>query len=271
MTSDDPTASSPASPEDEYVTEMLASLRDTAPIPADVSARLDAALSRERLESDDGVRDVDELAQRRDSRGTGRSWLIGLGAAAALVVAIPIGVTLLHDSTPTTAVTADSAPGVQFRATPSADTRAISAVTATGTAYTAGSLRSQVLTLLAERRGLTSQSAGGPVAQATDLATPEAAKIAVGTFASDASQLAQCLDALTAGTQMVGTSPQAIDAASYAGSPAVVVVYLYPGLGPFPHWHVWVVNPTCSDPGRLLLSTSFTSAEAVVPVPTSTP
>ena len=270
MTSDDPQATSPASPEDKFVTNMLASLRDTSPIPGDVAARLDEALTRERLESSHGIGEVDELARRRHSRGTGRSWLIGLGAAAALVIAIPAGLTLLKHSASTTFVTAVPAPEAVLGAPAAPDSLVSAPVTASGTAYTAQSLKSQVLTLVTPHRGLTTQSVGGGVDQPTDLMTPESARSAVVTFASDASQLAHCLDALTAGTPLAGTSPQAIDAATYAGSPAVVVVYLYPDLGPFAHWQVWVVNPTCSDPGRLLFSDRFWTQLNWEQTPTST-
>ena len=279
MTNDDPQATSAEPPEDDFVAQLLASLRDTAPMPAEVAARLDQALAQERLESDRRTDDqsMDELTRRREARdlGRGRRWLVGIGAAAALLVAIPVGVALLNQGATTVVGTTASEPKSEVAR--SADASYVGApVTASGTAYSAQSLSTQVAALMARRvvsdlmegtsgtgeppmtmnqtgpvpQSAQTTSAGStpPSATATGMAPAEAG----GTFAADATRLTQCLESLTRGTNWSGSTPQAIDVGRYAGSPAVVVVYAEPAGSP--RWHVWVVNASCASPGRVLFS-----------------
>ncbi len=278
MTADDQPGSSSEPVDDEFVVDLLASLRDSVPIPAPVAARLDQALAEARL---DGLHDApaaqsDELFRRRARRP--KNWLLALGAAAAVVIAIPVGIGLMHQSS--TTVTASTSADNTGAATESPGNlgntsaelaegpRALTLVSNTGTAYTAVALPTQVQVLVAARSAYSSRTLEGGPDQPKDLQAPgrtpsptviETAPMpglaSAGpliTFASDRALLAQCLGAITAGTPWSGSLVAAVDVGSYGGAPAVVVVYsdtAAPG-----HWHVWVINRTCTDPGRVLLS-----------------
>lgn len=279
MTADDQPGASSEPADDEFVVDLLASLRDSVPIPAPVAARLDQALAEARLHDldDTPAAQGDELGRRRERRP--QNWLLALGAAAAVVVAIPVAFGVVNQSsTNVTASTSSDPTDTAAKADPGAlgittpplgeEARAFTLVSNTGTAYTAAELPTQVQGLVAARAAYSSGSNDGPD-QPTDRQAPgrtpspsfiapsPAAVVGTGastgiTFASDRALLAQCLDAITRGTPWFGALVAAVDVGSYGGAPAVVVVY--PDTTAAGHWHVWVINKTCADPGRVLLS-----------------
>ena len=228
-------------------------------VPADLAARLDAALLRAREDElrareDEHPAREDELAGRRRrarvtaarSGSRGPSWLLG-SAAAVVVVAALTGATVglprlggrssSSDSSASTgsrATTADSA-GVAPLPAPGAGGEAVSS--STGTDYGEGkpALAAALPTLLRGGAGPATAATADPLARL-----------------HTAAGLADCLAGLAS------AAPVALDYARYAGAPALVVVL--PAARP-DRLDVYVVGAECrAGAEHMLLHTDLQRA-----------
>ncbi|WP_432503986.1 hypothetical protein [Kineococcus arenarius] len=174
--SGDPVGGEPLPPEEARVRELLRAAADTAgPMPADVVARVDAALARAREDQDahePGAR-VASLAGHRRSRGLRWRRALAAGAAAG-VVAVGVGVTAQLD--------AGSGESSSTSAGGAADTGSAAAAGDTGTGATAAGAAVPVL------RSSTDYAADAAVAAAGTslLAAPADGGSAAGRPAPDA-------------------------------------------------------------------------------------
>jgi hypothetical protein len=226
-------------------------------MPADVFARLDAALAAESNAEAATAEEVDsrQLRPQADSgadsdgdTGTGRvvplhrrrTWWMGGGAAAAGIALIAAGAVGFGMFTQTKhgtqeGSTAASAPHTDLKSVPpGVPSRAEGSLgeTASGTEYQSASLAVQIPALLgvSQDRGERKFASGTPTAEAAlqRLLSP--------------TELANCLAALGA----VGR-PLAIDYARYAGNPAVVIVL--PSKATPSVVDVAIVGPDCGRSG----------------------
>lgn len=231
--------------DDGFVRDLLAGLPEPA-MPPGVATRIDAALAAE--------------AATRDTRGTLATAAAtvtpitaagsnGLGArlrghwlmsAAAVVAVLALGsavvVGALSGRSPTSSGSASGAAALASRA-PGAETTRLSA---SGRDYTKANLGPEVLALVAA----TSTSPASPATNdgaVSTLAAPGKSLI------ENRTRLAACLAKVEEGGP--ATSPVAVDAGSFEGQSAVVVVL----VGSSTSYDVFVVTPACSSADATLL------------------
>ena len=267
-----------ATPEqDADVRALLAFLRDEpVEMPPEVELRLYAVLAEERRSSavaagtplassaDEGstggggwTAPVTVLPVRSERRGPSMTvFKVVGGLAAAAVVAVGAvnllgGLTLSGGSTSSSAGGASSSAGSVAGAVPeAAGSQAV--VTSSGTAYAKATLASQVLALTAAARtaAVTTSDAATPVpaASAAGASSGLATTALAGTDYRAAAKALQapgsaadCVNRLTAGET---SNAVAIDAGTFAGKPALVVVV--PTSGDPSTLDVFVVPLDCS-------------------------
>jgi hypothetical protein len=214
----------------ESVVGIRAALGAAPParLPADVGARLDAALAGAGGASRITHREIGPT-HRRPTRWRPSGGLLATGAAASIVLLLftalaagalrggPGGATSNSAARDTTSAARQPGADVPARA-----------VTASGRNYTAATLRAALPALLGQQDA-SAQSRKSSAAQ-----TPPG-------LAGRASQLGPCVAELAG---RGGVTPLAVDVAKYAGQPAVVVVL--PEAGPAKVLDVWVVRPGCT-------------------------
>lgn len=196
------------------------------PLPADIGARLDAALAgADRSAPVPAARTaVTSMATRRIAWRPGGGLLAG--GAAASIVALLVGalaIGALRDG-------GGSANSTAGGAAAPARGRSDAASTASGRNYTTAALRAAVPALVATQRRAAMAAAGAPVQ-----APPELAGL------RQPAALARCIAELAG---RAGVAPLAVDLARFAGKPAAVVVL--PETGRASVLDVWVVGPGCT-------------------------
>jgi hypothetical protein len=241
-----------------FVAGLLADL-PAATMPADVAARIDAALA--------------ELPPLAEPAGPGAAATVVpfaapsrpvprwrsprvLQVAAALVVVVGAGVVGVK------AVTAHTSSPAASAASGAASAQVGTATTQSNGAYTAAALVPEVHSLLsgAAREAATpSAAAGGAVAAvpspdtaaggSTAPTADSPAPVSVGPLdpalrrlMSSTAALAPCIAAIENGLTAY-VAPLAIDAGTYEGRPALIVVL--PGADDPTSYDVWIVGPTC--------------------------
>jgi anti-sigma factor RsiW len=209
--------------------ELLAA-DDPGPMPAELAARIDAALVSERA----AAATVD-LGAERARRARSRRWLqVGSVAAGLAVIgagAVLGGQLVAERGSPDTVsgLARDEADSSAEEAGPPAASAAEPPVTASGRTYTAEGLPGQLRLLL-------------PPADVRATAPLEAAPNAAreyGAGGADTAGLARCVDALGEGT----TTPLAADTGRWTGRPALVVVL---PEADETRVTVYVVDPACT-------------------------
>ena len=245
-----------ATPDEEaYVRALLGSLRDDdLPMPEDVWTRLQAVIAEERrsqgprhlagtptalgddadpVSAQSTIVPVADLASRR-TRRMPLGWMVG-AAAAVVVVLLGGGVvvgTMGGGSSSGGASNASSAPEVA--GVSNLVGTAVTSETRSGTAYTRGSLATQVTTSLAAMSSAKDASTGS--APATGSVTAAGQKPLL-----EGAALTACLTALT------GTSTASailVDRGTWAGADVDVIVL--PTTGDATSIDVYVVHPTCT-------------------------
>ena len=245
-----------ATPDEEaYVRALLGSLRDDdLPMPEDVWTRLQAVIAEERrsqgprhlagtptalgddadpVSAQSTIVPVADLASRR-TRRMPLGWMVG-AAAAVVVVLLGGGVvvgTMGGGSSSGGASNASSAPEVA--GVSNLVGTAVTSETRSGTAYTRGSLATQVTTSLAAASSAKDASTGS--APATGSVTAAGQKPLL-----EGAALTACLTALT------GTSTASailVDRGTWAGADVDVIVL--PTTGDATSIDVYVVHPTCT-------------------------
>lgn len=230
--------------DDAFVRDLLAGLPEPT-MPPDVAARIDAALAAEAATVD--ARSTPATAAATvtpiTAGGSGLGarlrghWLMSAAAVVAVLAlgsAVVVGALNGRSSTSSnasggTAALASRAPGAAGGET----TR----LTASGRGYTKTNLGPEVLALVA--------------GTATSPATPDGAISALAapakTLVEDRPRLAACLAKVEEGGP--ATAPVAVDAGSFEGQPALVVVL----VGSSTSYDVFVVTPACSSADASLL------------------
>lgn len=230
--------------DDRFVHDLLAGLPEPT-MPPEVAARIDAALAAEAGTVDPrgtlatAAATVTPIAGGRAGLGARLRghWLM---SAAAVVAVLALGSAVVvgalsgrsstsSDASGATAALASRAPGAAGAET----TR----LTASGRGYTKANLGPEVLALVAG----TAPTAAAPGSAVSTLAAP--AK----TLVEDRSRLAACLAKVEEGGPT--TAPVAVDAGSFEGQPALVVVL----VGSSTSYDVFVVSPACSSADASLL------------------
>jgi len=194
------------------------------PLPADIGARLDAALAGADRSAPvpAGRTAFTSMATRRVAWRPG-GGLLAAGAAASIVALLvgALAIGALRDG----GGSANSTAGAGGAAAP-ARGRSDAASTASGRNYTTAALRAAVPALVSTQR----RAAGAPVQ-----APPELAGL------REPPALARCVAELAG---RAGVAPLAVDLARFAGKPAAVVVL--PEAGRASMLDVWVVGPGCT-------------------------
>lgn len=216
----------------------LADARDAGPAPADVVARLDAALAAQRAGTAPTATITPLATGRRPPRG-----LRLLQAAAAVVVLLAgagIAVTAIQGgdeegSAADSAATAERPASAQgsFPVTSSGRNWSEDSVTEAVPRLVAGSLAPTLRADASKDPQEGGGDAGG--AAARELAEREVARLAGGP------PLAECVTALNDGP----VTPLAVDLATWKGQPAAVIVL--PTLDDPATVDTWVVGPDCSQ------------------------
>lgn len=199
----------------QQVRDLLASLPDPGPVPADVIDRIEATVRGLRDETDTSPA-ATVVPLPLEPPGRRRRPLLAVAAAAVLLAGGGFAVSRLVPDTQTansSAAGAALSEGDAKSRAPSQELRS----TASGTSYTRAKLASQVQQVM---------SSNGPSA----LSGP------TGPLAS-ASGIAACLAAIGAPQ----TTPLLVDVATFDGRPAAVVVLPADNGGR----EIWVVAPTC--------------------------
>ncbi len=230
---------------DGLVHDLLAGLPEPT-MPSEVAARIDAALAVEAATRDAGGTLATAAATVTPITSTGST---GLGArlrghwlmsAAAVVAVLALGsavvVGALSGRSPSSSSAASGAAATASRA-PGAETTRLSA---SGRGYTKANLGPEVLTLVAA----TSTS---PASPATNDGTVSTLAAPGRSLIEDRTRLAACLAKVEEGGP--ATAPVAVDAGSFEGQPAVVVVL----VGSATSYDVFVVTPACSSADATLL------------------
>jgi len=264
-----------ATPEqDADIRALLAFLRDQPlEMPPDVVARLDAVIAEERRtgastlgtggataataeSSDDDARSlapVTVLPTHGSRRGPSRRAFAVVGGLAAAALVVVGGVNLLGGiggQSSTTSAGSSAAPAMGSVPESAVGGITRTRVSASGTAYTTAALAAQARSLVADaRRATTTSDASVPSAAATPVpgvasgVNSPAATRSGGTAygALSATAAAGCVSSLT---QNDGSVAIAVDAGTYQGKPALVVVVA--SKDDPTSLDVWVVPPTCS-------------------------
>jgi hypothetical protein len=210
--------------------------RQPEPVPADIAARLDAALAAERgaQPRPTDLAPVVTLDAARHARHARRSRLPRLAAAAAAIlvvgVGIPVGLKVLG-STTTGSTAANSAAAGQARpqAAVAPPTLPGVSITASGRDYTPSTLGNAAATIPGPPSALSTPGGAGAAGQNEDkTAKPpgslSATNDAFGTLRQPA-RLFACLAAITAVHPGRAVS---VDYATFESQPAVVVVVVQP-------------------------------------------
>ena len=221
-------------------------------MPAEVAARLDAAIAAEAASAAAPPAPVPLLPAPRSSRG--RTVTAALAGAAAVLVAASLAGTAGLTSSPLVDAAGEAGrSGPTSLAAPqgqaSAGLDGALRVLVSGTAYRAGTLADQVSATL--RAGTT---AGAPSAAAADRD---------GTPAETDDRLAGCLESLTG---RADAPLSLVDLASYEGRPAALLVV---SEGPSVHT-AWVVGRECDDDTPALITVRRIST-VVIGSPTASP
>lgn len=230
-------------------------------MPPDVAERLDAALTASVAA---GVEPAPLAAPvgstvlpRPSTRRLPTLPAVAAGIVVlALLAAVGIGVAR-HQSAPARS-TAATSPGTN--AAPQSETSSGFVTTSTGTAYTAAALTTDAMQLLVRVGAVTAAPHAAPLAgssgQSSAVAGTESTTApapsgvaAVPTvllpIERSPSRLVQCIGSLETAK---ATLPLAIDFATYAGKPAIVVVL--PDPEQTADLDVWVVGPRCGEAGQ---------------------
>ncbi len=231
--------------DDAFVRGLLAELPDP-PMPADVVARIEAALSAEAAAEaaatvpaatpTAAAATITPLTEARRS-GLGERlrghWVM---SAAAVVAVLALGsaavVGALDRRTPASSTASGGAASLSTRTPQSTETTLLSA---SGTDYTKADLRTEVLALVARKTSGSTPPAAAPVAAAAR------------TLVESSDRLAACLARVEEGGPT--TAPVAVDAGSFEGQPTLVVVL----VGTTASYDVFVVSPACSSADASLL------------------
>lgn len=194
----------------------------TPELPADVAARIDAAISDERERADSAARAPIQLEAARRRRQS-RLSLVGLSAAAAVVVAVIFGLTALGLNLGGSSKSASTAEAPAGTAAPG-DLSALAGVTIThsGANYSQRSL-SAVQAQPMDTFGSPPEISGSPTTRG---ARPNAAPDPLQRLTQPA-DLAVCLDAVRAVHPGAVT---AVDYARYLGQPALIITLASPRL-----------------------------------------
>jgi hypothetical protein len=266
-----------ATPEqEEFVAGLLAALGpDDIPMPDDVVARLDAVLAQERRTSTaagslvaltdatdaprlPGLAPVTVLpAPRRGPSLRAFQWVGGLAAAALVVVGgvavVGGGLGVRSATTSSSGSSASSADtGGGAVAETAASAPSVTVLSATGTAYTRSGLATQAAALVAVARTRAASgdfgpgSAEVPLSGVTDsAATPKAGTPtptpATAYLARQSAGLSDCVEQLVG---RPGTTALAVDAGTFDGKPADIVVL--PSRDDPASLDVWVLAPGCT-------------------------
>lgn len=231
--------------DDRFVHDLLAGLPEPT-MPPEVAARIDAALAAEAGTVDPrgtlatAAATVTPITAGRRAGPGARLRGHRLMSAAAVVAVLALGSAVVvgalsgrsstsSDASGATAALASRAPGAAGAET----TR----LTASGRGYTKANLGPEVLALVAG----TAPTPAAPDSAVSTLAAP--AK----TLVEDRPRLAACLAKVEEGGPT--TAPVAVDAGSFEGQPALVVVL----VGSSTSYDVFVVSPACSSADASLL------------------
>lgn len=245
--------------DDAYVTGLLAGL-PAVTMPADVAARLDAALTALGPFAADPIaaQTVVPISAAPSHPSRWRNPRV-LQAAAGLVLVLAAGVLGIKALTSHSSSDESTA----FGAAASAP-QAQAPVLRTNHAYSAATLATDVHSLVSGKLapyGLLSSTAGGaspaqtPAAPAPSAGTPISAGAEASTtpepkaiapaltaLTANATSLAPCIALIEDGLP-TAVSPIAVDAGTYDGQPALIVVL--PGSDDPNSYDVWIVGPTC--------------------------
>lgn len=219
-------------------TRALLSALPPEPMPADVAARVDAAV---RNSSESATPSVLPLNRRR--RLWGSPAVAGGAAAAAVVVlvaALVAGNVIHRGRNSTTSSPAAGGAGTNSSLSKAAPTKTWS----TGRDYTAATIATLVPTLVTgvPSAGTLSSpsSVQTPVAPAP-VATSRTPSYSQDELRASTQALAACGEILAGG---VSTTPVAVDFARFDGKPAVI--FVLPAIGHTTELDVWVVRSACS-------------------------
>jgi hypothetical protein len=242
--------------DDAFISAVLAGLPPVT-MPADVAARIDAALAElpaaEAVAEPSASPTVVPFAARSGPAPGWRNPRV-LQVAAVLVLVVGGGIVGIktfagHASAPFSAST-EAAPAAGGAAEKTAITRS-------NRAYTAATLVADVHSLVASgtlTTGSLQAGAPGPEvpsrAQATRSTTPASGTSNTGSLdatlrvlTSSTATLAPCIATLEEGLPSY-VDPIAVDAGTYEGKPALIVVL--PGADdPTAYFDVWIVGPAC--------------------------
>lgn len=219
----------------------LASAAEAGPMPADVSTRLDEALAdagrREGSWASAATVTVTPLAAASSRRTPTGSRVLQAAAAAVILLAVgALGVSALGGGGGRGS-TSGSAGAPRSK---SATAAGHFTVLATGTSYTQSSVAASVPRLLSAKGPRAAAATTGSAAAGSNAgpaATPPPPGLA---RLRSGPALADCITALADQP----ATPLAVDLATYAGSPAAVIVL--PSLDDPASLDVWVVGPGCS-------------------------
>lgn len=223
------------------VDAALAAYADATPsLPADVAARIDAALRGERVAGDGTIVSLEAARKRRDGRQGGsirdrearraaRSWVrLSAAAAGVVVLVFGFGVLGLHLSDGSRSASTSSARAPD--AGPATPELTNVSITASGLDYRANDLGSPprtpaaISTFGGVRPGSTEATQGTQPMLAGPRLGPVAPEL--GRLAGRAA-LSNCLAAVTA---IHGGVVTAVDFARYAGQPAAIITLKTPDL-----------------------------------------
>jgi hypothetical protein len=235
--------------DDAFVRDLLAGLPEPT-MPPEVAARIDAALAAEAATVDargtlaTAAATVTPITAGRGS-GLGARlrghWLM---SAAAVVAVLALGSAVVVGALNGRSATSSNASGgtaaLASRA-PGAAGAETTRLTASGRGYTKTNLGPEVLALVAGTAPSPAPSPATPDGATSALAAP--AK----TLVEDRPRLAACLAKVEEGGPT--TAPVAVDAGSFEGQAALVVVL----VGSSTSYDVFVVTPACSSADASLL------------------
>ena len=224
-------------------TRALLSTLPAEPMPAEVQARVGAALDRAALESSATV-----VPMGRRARFWNSPAVAGAAAVAAVVVlvgALIAGNVIHHGHKSQTASAPLAADGNRKGA--AGGGAASIKQWATGTNYSAATIPTLVPRLITGTPPPTTSADGGLTAGTPSAPTPAGAESAPPGTITQQQMRASPLALLACGTILGGgvqTVPVAVDFASYAGKPAVI--FALPAVGHPELLDIWVVRSSCS-------------------------
>jgi hypothetical protein len=246
----------------EAVTAATGALRslDPVPMPADVAARVDAALAAEARPAPATAPSATVLPMKR-RRGPSLAGIAAVAAGVALIggIAVPL---VTHgggdkaDSTAANAAHEKSGPaGTRRFASGLNYTHATLAQTLTRalTGATAPPVSAESVQVPAAAGGTTLPTTAPPSGQQAETGKyvyDAAAPAAV--LADDPGRLAACITALADGAPVEGRTPLIVDVARYAGKPALVLAFptVSKGRVTTDRIDVFVAGPKCgTEPG----------------------